>query len=91
MKGLDYKYQPSWRLVLKTLSVFHRVAGKRCHVVMAQVHFTEDMVLCLAYISLLVQALPGMCSLQSLPEFKWTAELEDAVGVAIATMGPQLV
>ena len=38
VKGLEYKFQQSWKLVLKTLSVFYRVAGKRCHVVMAQVH-----------------------------------------------------
>ena len=37
MKGLEYKYQQSWRHVLKTLTVFYRVAGERCHTVMAQV------------------------------------------------------
>ena len=38
VKGLEYKFQQSWKLVLRTLSVFYRVAGKRCHIVMAQVH-----------------------------------------------------
>jgi hypothetical protein len=70
VKGLEYKYQQSWRHVLNTLTVFHQVAGERCHFVMAQV-------------------LPTLCSLHSLPDFKFTSELEETVGVAIATMGPQ--
>ena len=37
VKGLEYKYQQSWRHVLKTLTVFHQVAGERCHTIMAQV------------------------------------------------------
>ena len=37
VKGLEYKYQQSWRHVLKTLTVFHEVAGETCHLVMAQV------------------------------------------------------
>ena len=35
------------------------------------------------------QMLPTLCSLHSLPDFKFTTELKESVGVAIATMGPQ--
>ena len=37
VKGLDYKYQHSWTQALRTLAVFHRVAGGKCSSVMAPV------------------------------------------------------
>jgi ribosomal RNA-processing protein 12 len=41
--------------------------------------------------SVMAELLPSLCSLHSLPDFKLSAELGEAVGAAIATMGPQTV
>jgi hypothetical protein len=70
VKGLEFKYRSSWRQVLKTLAVFHRVAGDKCHSVMAQ-------------------QLPALVSLHSLPDFSLSGQLEEALGTAIAAMGPE--
>jgi ribosomal RNA-processing protein 12 len=72
VKGLEFKYRSSWRQVLKTLAVFHRVAGDKCHSVMAQ-------------------QLPALVSLHSLPDFSLSGQLEEALGTAIAAMGPEVV
>ena len=37
VKGLDFKNRSSWNHILKALAVFHRIAGDKCHSVMAQV------------------------------------------------------
>ena len=88
VKGLDLKYQRSWSHVLKTLTVFHRVAGEKCHSAMGQVERATPFLFSLLHTPHL-QLLPTICSLHSLPDFLFSTQLEEAVGAAIVTMGPE--
>ena len=92
MKGLEYRYQHSWSYVLKILTIFYRISGEKCHTAIASVppppslSYTQ----CMLYIHISwLQGLSSLCSFHSLSDFKYTTELEKAIGVAIATMGPK--
>ena len=88
VKGLEFKYRSSWRQVLKTLAVFHRVAGDKCHSVMAQVDTLPPLPHS-PLPPLSQQQLPALVSLRSLPGFSLSSQLEEALGTAIAAMGPE--